>query len=446
MPPFPTLPINPEDAGHRAWLNSIQGNIVKGHGREFTRLLFFRFYQASVKNRWLLPAAVREKLVTTAGDQERQKKEKRWNEPFFSLALGEQFFWRSYFGAAFPPEPRAQHSFQDGMHERMVERHSGGEQFADWDPVYRSRPEGMWLLAHRDRKQLDAMEARVTALLKRHGARPIEAREDGLRWSDDPKGEILREPFGYRDGLSFTDFFRPPEETPAEVRVTLDRLFISDTNHAGGTFLVLRKLDQNVKAFRDFEKTMRDALPVEDAGSLLVGRRRDGTPLVNHAAERLNHFDFSDDTNAGKCPFHAHIRKANPRAGGKSIPDRERLVTAQFVRRSVVYDEGRQLPARSKSDYKEGDTITGGVGLLFMGYMRDIAGQFELMNRSWFRDLDFPQAGTGLSDPIVEGPLGAPGVWEWNGVKVNGLSRFVKSRGGAYFYVPSIAWLKKPRV
>ena len=55
MPPFPALPITPGNPAHMDWLDSIQGNLVKGHGREFTRLLVFKFPKPGKENARLLP-------------------------------------------------------------------------------------------------------------------------------------------------------------------------------------------------------------------------------------------------------------------------------------------------------------------------------------------------------------------------------------------------------
>jgi len=474
MPPLPTLPINPKKASHRAWLNSIQGNIVKGHGREFTRLVFFRFKRVSKKNIELLTAALAAKLVTSAGEQYRQArrfKRTKKHEPFFSLGFTEEFFWVSSL-ELFPPaggeidDPARSNAFYRGMKGRLL--NSGGaepETEDQWDGVYRKAPHGVWLLAHAEHAKLDAMERRVVKLLNEHHAVALDpaetgggggtqngSPEEGRRWSDDEAGKIVREPFGFRDGLSQMDFFKPLASTPLHARIGLDQAVITAGRHAGGSFLVLRKLDQNVKAFRDFETAMREAYrvakkkyPADEPGSLLVGRERDGRPLATHRSGAINDFDFEADNPSARCPFHAHIRKANPRTTDVRATDNVAThKEAQFVRRSVVYDERNQLPKRSAADYVGGGEITGGVGLLFMGYMRDIELQFERLHRQWFDSVDFPFVGTGLGDPLIRGATGGAGEWSWNGIKVEGLKRFVRSRGGAYFYVPSIDWLRSP--
>ncbi len=47
--------------------------------------------------------------------------------------------------------------------------------------------------------------------------------------------------------------------------------------------------------------------------ALMMGRTRDGQPLVKPEAIATNDFDYSQDQSGEKCPFFAHVRRANPR-------------------------------------------------------------------------------------------------------------------------------------
>ena len=54
---------------------------------------------------------------------------------------------------------------------------------------------------------------------------------------------------------------------------------------------------------------------------MIVGRFDDGTPLTlqrtDGAAQAImNNFTYDSDGDGHKCPFHAHIRKTNPRGSG----------------------------------------------------------------------------------------------------------------------------------
>src|SRR3954470_5058571 len=90
FPPFPdVVPFDPK--GHDDFLNSIQGNILKGHGREHTRLLFFRCDGSPDEARAFLRAAAEGGLVTSAGEQNRQTDSRDYSQPFYSLTLTKEF-------------------------------------------------------------------------------------------------------------------------------------------------------------------------------------------------------------------------------------------------------------------------------------------------------------------------------------------------------------------
>ena len=103
---------------------------------------------------------------------------------------------------------------------------------------------------------------------------------------------------------------------------------------AFGSYYVFRKLEQDVMGFAVAEHRLADELGLEGsdrarAGAMIVGRYRDGTPLVLSETDgfvpaKANDFRYEPHlTSVGtmapsdplgvKCPFHAHIRKVNPR-------------------------------------------------------------------------------------------------------------------------------------
>jgi deferrochelatase/peroxidase EfeB len=445
MPPnFPSsAPFNP--VAHQPFLELIQGNILKSHGRSHVRLLFFQVSFARSDVRALWRAALEAKLVTSAWAQRDDttafKSGADGSRPFYGLLLTKEFFWQ-IDPDNFPPETGG--AFKTGAFGRMGERNT-----KNWQPIYKSDPHGVWLLAHENADELPAMEARVRKLLRAHGATAARKVENGFRWHDAADRTALREPFGFRDGISESVFLQPDGPAPKHVQFGLDQVVIRDGPHAGGSFLVLQKLEQNVQAFRGFEAKMKAAfaaagqpLPARDPGALLVGRERDGTPLVDGATQLTNNFDFDRpaDADGARCPFHAHIRKANPRTD--TLPG-EQLLARQFARRSMIYDEHGQLPAFAAPGYPEGDGITRDVGLLFMAYMRDVQLQFEHMRLTWFEGRDFPFPGEDMPDPVLSGH-GAPGQsWSWHkrDVAVPGLPDFVTSRGAVFCYAPSLDWL-----
>ena len=467
--PFPALPLDPDNAAHRAWLASVQGNIVKGHGRKYTRLVFFKFRKTDRKNRLLLPAAVREKLVTSAAYQmahtqayklaraaEAAGLEAAAPAPapgFYGLGLTQEFFWQCELDRTdMPPESGA---FRNGAYmTNRGSRHDPG----NWQPVYRSQPHGAWLLAHEHEIELGSMQDAVEHLLARHNANIVGAAENGFKWGDPADPKLMREPFGFRDGISQALFFKGEYPAPNFVQYELGNLLIEeDGAHRGGSFMVVQKFEQNVQAFRKFETAISAAfagagrpLPVTSPGALLVGRERDGQPLVGAPGDAtLNNFDFAaEPPSEARCPFHAHIRKANARSESPQLKENAALILAkQFMRRGVIFDARKQLPPVATPDYPAGDEIRGDVGLLFMGYMRDPQAQFLHMLKAWFERKDFPFQGMNMPDPMMAGDVADTGEWNWSGAPcpVGGLGRFVTTRGAAYLYVPALDWLNGMR-
>jgi deferrochelatase/peroxidase EfeB len=230
----------------------------------------------------------------------------------------------------------------------------------------------------------------------------------------------------------------------------LERVLL-DTQDAerGSSFLVYRKLRQDVGAFREFEQKLAEAaanagMDRFEAGRLLVGRTRDGLPLAaldrgmqSPAGLDLNAFDFAADTSDQRCPFHAHTRKANPRSlVGRTGRANDIEVATQIVRRGVVYNSD------GRTTYDPSDPPPADTGLLFMAYMADIYSQFEVMQANWFSQPVTRSGQATQRDPLLYGGAHCP-VWEWGDLSVP-LPRLVTPLGGAYLFVPSRAWLRDP--
>jgi len=215
----------------------------------------------------------------------------------------------------------------------------------------------------------------------------------------------------------------------------------------GSTFLVFRKLEQDVARFRAFLGRMRpkDKEAQKALSAQFVGRWPNGVPLVlSPDQERfvdeemeaiLNDFRYTADDPVGKkCPLGAHIRRANPRdIGGRGEVRRHRI-----LRRGISYG-GPLL---------KGDALDDGEkrGLLFIAANSRIDLQFEVVQSNWINGGEFlGQAGLGrcpltgdhdgsVADSFIEAGATAP---------VIGLPRFVTTRGGDYFFAPGIKALRK---
>lgn len=214
-----------------------------------------------------------------------------------------------------------------------------------------------------------------------------------------------------------------------------------------GTFMVWRKLHQDVARFRTWVAEQAAALEMD--GELLkaklVGRWPDGTPLslspdrpdraIADDAQRCNAFDYRDDPDGLRCPLGAHIRRTNPRASlgfGDALSGRQRI-----IRRGTTY--GPPLP--------EGVMIDDGQdrGIFFVAFMADIERQYELIQRVWCNDGDAVNVGHD-PDPIV-GRSAVPGDHKMTipGTVprfVHPLATLVTTRGGEYLWLPSIPALR----
>jgi Dyp-type peroxidase family len=235
-----------------------------------------------------------------------------------------------------------------------------------------------------------------------------------------------------------------------------------------GSYLVFRKLEQNVKAFKDKEKELASALfgsipskaQQELAGAMVVGRYENGTPLALDGVEKPiakdevpNDYTFetpnSDaaDTAGLRCPFHAHTRKNNPRTDGFGSPALKDNKEHRIVRRGIPYEDKPRK--RLKDGMLDGDAQpTGDVGLLFMCFQSDILNQFEFIQRVWANNENFEHGAVGIG-PIVgdTAPGATPIKQQWpvgynNSTKKPFLfSDVTKMKGGEYFFAPSLSFL-----
>lgn len=254
-----------------------------------------------------------------------------------------------------------------------------------------------------------------------------------------------------------------------------------------GTYMVFRKLHENVDTFNDYI----DSLVDDYAGSRdmlmakMSGRWPDnGAPLILAANDeeksaldakmanlelrikegdqsaieerklmrsKWTNFTFDADADGGRCPIGAHIRRTHTRGfletekGAFSRPgalvDRRRL-----MRRGLPYGGGDEAISDSAEQ-----------GIIFMSIGASIERQFEFVQQQWVNySNDFklgndkdPLIGSHQgqlidkhiiqSCPVAHGDTNQP-------VKppffCTQMPRFVETRGGDYFFIPSITALR----
>ena len=205
-----------------------------------------------------------------------------------------------------------------------------------------------------------------------------------------------------------------------------------------GTFLVIRKLEQDVEAFNAFKAAVSSqGASTDEVLAKMMGRHLDGRPLVAHGSSGqnpLNDFDYRNDADGIKCPFTAHIRRANPRtAGDPRVP--------RLMRRGMSYGPHVKPGAIDTAPASE-------RGLIFMAYNASIAEQFEVIQR-WVSGGNSTGVGSEQRDPFVgvPDPRGSNmfRFVDKSGSNVQrvdlGSKPFVTLKWGMYLFVPSISAL-----
>lgn len=475
MPIDLTKPLSWQNANHdeQKMLRALQGNILKGHGRPATVNIFFRIDTAKKRQ---MRAALREianyhaisayqQLIET--DNFHRTREP--GGPFVSVLLSATGY--AALGVLASATP-ADASFKAGMKAAAPEL--GDVEVATWEAPFQCPIDGMILVASEMDTALRRKRDAVAKLLVDGGGIIVKEQAGKALFNEDSNSI---EHFGYVDGRSQPLLLVEDNDTEArdagiaewDPQGFLDVALIHDPGMADGisfgSYFIFRKLEQNVRGFKRREQVLADDLGFtgearELAGALVVGRFEDGTPVTmsDEAKNKIPPNDFNYNVDSGtRCPFHAHIRKANPRgSGGVETPANERKHL--MVRRGIPYEDVPRLV--HPADLPNSETLedfdaniapllpTGDVGLLFMAYNRDLALQFEYTQKS-ANNVAFPAGGLPPKlDPIIgQGPDVAqhwPKGWDDPDAGTAALSfqRFVKMRGGEYFFAPSLNFLK----
>jgi deferrochelatase/peroxidase EfeB len=331
---------------YQTMLKNLQGNILKGHGRNFSVHIFlqFRSEPESVRT-WLRDVAA--PYVTSTHRQLKEADEFRtygvpgrlFGNIFLSAkgyeALG---YTREDITCRFVEEPAVidgrevvNIKFVDGMAAAQQELNDPDPK--TWEAAYQDQQiEAVILLADDDenfllrqaRQLIDAAQAVATVLTLERG-----------RVMRNNRGESI-EHFGYVDGRSQPLFLLTDVESEEKAggvqrwdpSVPLGLVLAADPfavppADCFGSYLVFRKLEQNVRGFKEREEQLARWLGLKGsaahrAGALIMGRFRDGTPLTSSPVDGMsegvpNNFTYAEDADGSKCPFGAHIRKVNPR-------------------------------------------------------------------------------------------------------------------------------------
>lgn len=250
-----------------------------------------------------------------------------------------------------------------------------------------------------------------------------------------------------------------------------------------GTFMAYRKLHENVGSFDRYLDQIGREYPdgKEALAAKFAGRWRNGAPLSKFPTEaeanafadqwmrakqaiaqaptrsereeakrrfsQLNQqfaaFDYTHDIEGSRCPVGAHIRRANPRSAlefGQTLAFE--TPSALSNRRRIIR---RGLPYGDSSVRED----NGDHGIIFMALNASLRRQFEFVQQQWmnygndFRLANERDALTG-NHPAEGGSLVIQ--TDPNDPRppffCNKLPRFVETRGGEYFFIPSLTALR----
>jgi Dyp-type peroxidase family len=237
-----------------------------------------------------------------------------------------------------------------------------------------------------------------------------------------------------------------------------------------GTFIAYRKLQQNVVAFRNwidetagrFGATFHISDRVAARETLMAkiaGRWPDGAPLTlfphhkdwlastqlspDSLKERRELCDFTyyDDPLGARCPLTSHTRRNNPRdANGPIFKNGNSKVCG-----SVLTDRRRILRRGVPYGVCPPDaTVDGDHGIVILIMCADLGRQFEFMQQQWVNYGNDSNAGNdtdpliGLRNKTARFLIPADPADNHAPFIADALPQFVVTKGGDYFFMPSI--------
>jgi len=274
-----------------------------------------------------------------------------------------------------------------------------------------------------------------------------------------------REHFGFRDSISQPAIEGSPQTVAAGQEVIRAGEFIlgyqneyalvppmPDPPKLGinGTYLVYRKLAQNVAVFQDYLKQAAKGDPIQMTylSAKIVGRWPSGAPLaltpeyddpaLGDDTTRNNNFKYAAaDPYGYATPIGSHIRRTNPRDAVEGSAT-DSLTTSK---RHRILRRGRAFgPAFTDSADPNADQPR---GTLFIALNADIQRQFEFIQQTWVGDPKF----SGLyndKDPLIGNSKGDNQLTiqrEPVRKALLNIPRFVVVRAAGYFFMPSITAL-----
>lgn len=449
---------------HNVELTDIQGNILRGYNQPHFRYVYYRITDAEHGRQFLKRLIP---VVTTA---------QPWTNGKPASTLNIAFTFKGLLALGMPTDAMAQFptDFRDGMRERaelLVDRADSAPQ--TWEEPWSGDGVHLWVgISANSPYERDNRFNWVESKRQDLKGIVLAGGQDAGKLTID--GQLSpKEHFGYTDGMGNPDIAGVPGKKQAGggkivgkntwAPIAPGEFILGYADEAGevaptprparlfrnGTFMVFRKLEQNVASFRKWAHEEGSRFPGGAAQfkAKLCGRWPDGTPvelspdqpdpaIATDPSKNLN-FRYGDDPLGERCPLGSHIRRANPRDAtgfGGMLSNRHRV-----IRRGVMY--GDFLPETV-------DTDDGSRGLLFIAFNASIERQFEFVQQNWMnfgndfllgndRDPIIGNRDGGDNKVVIQGDGNGRAPW-----LSASLPTFVTTRGGDYFFMPSLAGLR----
>ena len=442
----------------------IQGFVLRGYNLPVACYLFLQFEDAK-RARSLMGHLLSQ--ITTGQRWDGAKPESTVNIAFTHRGLAHLDLPDATL-LTFPVE------FQQGMRHRAEILGDAGVSSPDhWDELWQRDGIHAWIgINGLTQEALDARSSAILALIEETGGTSLLGTQEAAAEIVDGKA-TTKEHFGYIDGFGNPDYVGVERRSqPGQGKLLPDgtwaplatgELLLGYADEAGelpiapvphllaanGTFMVYRKLHQNLATFRDYleKQAAIYAGGREKLAAKFIGRWRDGTPVelspdhpdssIAQDPSRSTNFTYAKDAGGTRCPMGAHIRRVHPR---DAFGFNGRLINRRRItRRGLTY--GRFAP--------EGEPVSDNEerGVIFMALNASLSRQFEFVQQQWVQYGN--DARLGNEKDALMGNHGGQGRFVVQGdtsstnppFLCSNLPDFVELRGGDYFFVPSITSL-----
>ncbi|TVY68670.1 Dye-decolorizing peroxidase msp1 [Lachnellula suecica] len=479
-------------------LNNVQGDILLGLPKKGQTFFFFNINDGTIPDFCIQLGHLVPLITTVAQVQDDQARISKEKEKAKAHHTNPQILDMTGVNISFSQKGLLQLSINDEIGDPAFTAGQFADvaNFADdptkWDPEFKAGVHGVIYITGSSHSLIDSQLAKVKTIFGVGGPGATITEVKVLQGHVRPGDETGHEHFGFLDGVSqpaiqgiSTPANRGQETVdqgvillgregdngivPPGGRHDADFKFLIEpegvtrpTWALDGSFFVFRHLQQLVPEFNDFlEKNALDVpIPIllgnpsgaDLLGARLVGRWKSGAPIdltplkddpamgANPAQNDAFRFDVSSQA---RCPFAAHIRKTNPRADLDAFGGTE---VRRILRRGIQF--GPEVTRAEAAAKRSSTDIKLERGLLFACYQSNIVNGFQFVQQSWANNVSFPPK-LGVPTPGIDPIIGQAATRALVGVdpdvatkELDLTAEWVVSKGGEYFFSPSISALR----